>query len=825
MAAGYDGTIKIDTSINTKGFNQGIQKLEGSLGNLAKTITATLGAAFAGIAFGSFAKSAIDAASAAESALIGLRSVINGMGRDFGQAQEFLKSFVADGLIPMNDAVTAYKNLLSRGYDTRQIEDTLLRLKDSAAFGRQAALSIGEAVKGATEGLKNENSILVDNAGVTKNVSMMWKEYADSIGTTVAALTKEQKIQAEVNGIMKETQFQTGDAAKLAGTYAGQIAALGVSFTNLKVALGNILIPIITAILPYIKAFVDSLTFALNQIAQVVQALFGLQPPSQDVAGSLGEAAENAGTLEENTKKAGKAAKGALAAFDELNVLSQGDDNAGGAPGTTPLPALDPSGIDDSLGQVDEKIKAWAEGLKALFQPAIDAFGRLWEALQPLGQTIWEGLKWAWDNILVPFGTWVISEALPVFLDLLAQGVALLDNTLKYLQPVGQWFWDNFLKPLAEWTGKAIIDGLTWLADRLGELNKFLSDNAHLVQDVFIPTLNEWKDKLIEIAGPIIGLIISASMDFENILKELAGIIISLSQSAGETWQDMQRIWGEITGWFLDNVINPLKDNFSRAWDFISSLPAQSLEIIKSTWQGALSWFENTVISPIRNAFDSLWSGLQTGADVAQASIQVAFDGISSGVQTSADVGVAAFKTAWQPVGGWLKNTLLPVISDIFGPAFDTAAKAGVTAFQGMADVLRGVFNRVLEMINGLFDGVFVGINGLIDNVNTLGGIVPGWQTIPTLQAPQIPMLATGAVIPPNSQFMAVLGDQKSGRNLEAPEGLIRQIIREEMGTGSQNITISFDGNLAALVRELRPYIVKENSRVGGTLISGGTIA
>lgn len=55
-----------------------------------------------------------------------------------------------------------------------------------------------------------------------------------------------------------------------------------------------------------------------------------------------------------------------------------------------------------------------------------------------------------------------------------------------------------------------------------------------------------------------------------------------------------------------------------------------------------------------------------------------------------------------------------------------------------------------------------------------------GIPSIPTFSVPQIPKLATGAVIPPNAEFMAVLGDQKNGKNLEAPEGLIRQIFREE---------------------------------------------
>ena len=61
-------------------------------------------------------------------------------------------------------------------------------------------------------------------------------------------------------------------------------------------------------------------------------------------------------------------------------------------------------------------------------------------------------------------------------------------------------------------------------------------------------------------------------------------------------------------------------------------------------------------------------------------------------------------------------------------------------------------------------------------------------QNIPTITTPKIPKLAQGAVIPPRQEFMAVLGDQKYGKNLEAPEDLIRQIVREE--SGSKKITI-----------------------------------
>jgi hypothetical protein len=67
-----------------------------------------------------------------------------------------------------------------------------------------------------------------------------------------------------------------------------------------------------------------------------------------------------------------------------------------------------------------------------------------------------------------------------------------------------------------------------------------------------------------------------------------------------------------------------------------------------------------------------------------------------------------------------------------------------------------------------------------------------------------------------------VLGDQRSGRNIEAPEALIRQIVREEASSQMGEVSIRFEGTLGALVRELKPVIDRENSRVGRSLIAGG---
>lgn len=90
-----------------------------------------------------------------------------------------------------------------------------------------------------------------------------------------------------------------------------------------------------------------------------------------------------------------------------------------------------------------------------------------------------------------------------------------------------------------------------------------------------------------------------------------------------------------------------------------------------------------------------------------------------------------------------------------------------------------------------------------------------------SFSAAGIPQLATGAVIPPNRRFTAVLGDQRNGMNLEAPEGLIRKIVREESGGGGSTV-IRFSGSLAQLARVLKPEIEREGIRAGTPLAGGG---
>lgn len=273
-----DGSIIFETKLDNNGLIKGLdaaRKGTGGLTSAVKKLGAAVGIAFSVGAVIQFGKASVNAANDLSAALTGLQSIVEGQGRSFSAAKALIEEYTKDGLIPATNAITAYKNLALRGYDDSQIRQVMVALKDSAAFGRQASYSMGEAVQSATEGLKNENSILVDNAGVTKNVAQMWKEYAASIGTTANNLTQQQKIQAEVNGILEESKYQVGDAAKVAGTLTGQLTQLSFNFYNLKVAVGNAINPILQSFIPVINTAVQTLTRFANAVATVIGAIFG----------------------------------------------------------------------------------------------------------------------------------------------------------------------------------------------------------------------------------------------------------------------------------------------------------------------------------------------------------------------------------------------------------------------------------------------------------------------------------------------------------------------------------------------------------------------
>lgn len=677
MALGFDGSIRIDTAINTIGFTRGIERVNRGFNGLTislKKFAGVVAAAFGVGALIKFGKEAIKASSDLSNAWMGLNSIVEGQGKSFRKAKGFINDYISDGLVPLENAVTAYKNLAARGYSTDQIEQVMGRLKDAAAFGRQSSYTLGEAIATATEGLKNENSILVDNAGVTKNVAKMWDEYAKSIGTTARNLTQQQKIQAEVNGIMEETKFQIGDAAKLAGTYSGQIAMLSFNFQQLKVAVGDALIPIAQAVLPGINAIIAALTKLANMFAKVTALLFGkstkvVATNNKEISSTADAAAKSTDDLSKSLGESGKAAKKAaeeaetaVAAFDEFNILSfpdksssggSGSGGGGGAGGAFDIPNVDDT-IDDY------------EAVQEEFETLGDIFAKF---LQD------------------------ILDGMPKFKQALLDGANAFNEFNKKLYEA---FKDPRILPLVEELGRELADALNGLVNAIdwNLWGRTLGAGLNLGLQFLTEFLYnfDWINLGRKLAAFINGLVAEIDWyDFGRLLwagwkialETLAGFLVGLNMP------QLARAASDIVKGFFDEMYNTIQ---IIEWDEIGRQIARFLNNID--WYGTIT----SIFKAISAAFNALAEMVRNFVDTLK------WGDIAKQIYTAINDSLG--QVDWHALG--------KALGDLFINAFNFLREiiAGINWFQigqDIADFLNGIdWGKLAEAIFGALKEAFL---------------------------------------------------------------------------------------------------------------------
>ena len=815
MAGNSAGSIAIDLTLNNRAFNNqvksSVKSTQSAFTSAFASIGAMVAAAFAIEKVVEFGTACVKAASDAQAAWTGLNSIVQGTGNDFDVAHKFLTKFTQDGLVGIEDAATAYKNLLSRGYDTTQIENVMTALKDSAAFGRQSSYTLTQAIVSATEGLKNENSILVDNAGVTKNVYKMWEEYAKSIGTSVNNLTQQQKIQAEVNGIMKETAFQTGDAATYTSTFAGKVQVLKGAFSSMQIAIGKVVAPIVGLFIPVITAAINAVTAFFSKL-QVVMGVFGLEFPDvvqktstavSSLGGNVSDTVEQISQTGTAAKKAAKEVNRAFGSVDEINVISnkKADASSGAGSGTSAdvgsaAVAITPTVAEDS---------AINTAVSATMQKVIDAFKMLENSLTPLRETIFAGLKWAYDNILVPLAKWTIGEVLPAFLKGLSGAIDILNGVIENLKPVFKWFWDTFLAPVAAWTGGIIVDVLNAIGDAL----KWIGNNEVAIAIVTgVAVAIGLVNGALAVYNAVGGIANGIMLIYNGIMAISAGVtsafgaavafltspitlavaaiaaIIAIVILLVKHWDEVKEV--TINVW--NSIVNFIKSGVEKVKEFLGNV----INFVKNNWQAILTFMAN----PFAGAFKLLYDNCE-------------------GFKKVVDNVLNAVKTAFSNAFNSIKSTITNIWNGILN-IFNKGGQIFSGVVDGVAEVFKKIVNTLISGINKLIATPFNKINSLLNTIRKLSflGISPFmnlWSTNP-LPVPQIPQLAQGGWVGADNPQLAIVGDNKREGEIIAPESKIREQVKQaiaEMGTMGQKFVM--DLNLKIQTDDGRTIIKKIN--------------
>lgn len=194
-----------------------------------------------------------------------------------------------------------------------------------------------------------------------------------------------------------------------------------------------------------------------------------------------------------------------------------------------------------------------------------------------------------------------------------------------------------------------------------------------------------------------------------------------------------------------------------------------------------------------REFWIGLWEALKEGAMTVIDGVSLAFTSLGEGFQVVGDGVMLLFDNIGSVFSG-VGDTIQTVCEDI-GGFFSDMGETVKGVWDGMWEAIKAVINTIIGGINGMIAGIEGGLNAVIGALNTLHWEIPDWVPglgglgfgfdIPYADFGRIPELASGAVIPPNNPFLAVLGDQKSGTNIEAPLNTIKQALIEAMGTTS----------------------------------------
>lgn len=378
----------------------------------------------------------------------------------------------------------------------------------------------------------------------------------------------------------------------------------------------------------------------------------------------------------------------------------------------------------------------------------------LLSTLQPIGtviQSIETFIQNLVDKILALY-----NEHVKPFIDSLASGISdiltiLLNGYNQYIVPVLDGLSQKFAELMAGPVGQA-INSITVFLGKLIDALKLLWES------VLVPFFSWIAENIIPVVSAVIQFVGENVLNVVTIIAEAIGNIADILSGiidfiVGVFTGDWELAWQGIQEIF-EGVWNLISDFLSSTWEYITKIIKNGINVGKSVIQAG--W------NAIKSITSSVWNSVKNV-------VSSALDGIKD---------TASNAVNW--------------ISDKITSIFDSMVSKVSNIFDSMVDIVTQPLNWIIDKLNGLISAAESAQNWIADAlsfsvdipwpVSDMVGFDNFTIGVDRISLPRIPYLASGAVIPPNREFMAVLGDQKQGNNIEAPEGLLRRIVREESG-------------------------------------------
>ena len=482
------------------------------------------------------------------------------------------------------------------------------------------------------------------------------------------------------------------------------------------------------------------------------------------------------------------------------------------------------------LESVKDKIADFKAGLdfsklKAGWKELKDAVGDFASAVGGLFNSVWE-------RILKPFGQWTINEALPAVLRVLAGAFEVLAAVIdKWLRPAFEWLWDNFLSKIASWAGEVFIKALNEIATQLQNIAKVINGEMSLGE--FIAQLTPLEQIILGIVAAITAIkgamLLVKGVEF---VKEIGAWISGLGKFGGVVGEVVKGAGG-LRGAFVEcfggvstaiagvgTVLGGLTmgiSGFVSQWQNGANLAsaavtgigvaiaavgavllgapaavaaivagvvfaiAEGAALIHDHWDEIKAWGKRTAES-LGDSFKETWADIKNRFAQAKTDLASDFEGIKqfgvnawntirSGAQSAAE----GFKSAFNNAASSIKN------------AFNGVKSFFVSTFNSIGSLAKAAIDKVINAFNTLKTAATNAANSVKNAFSnlSLSNIVSSVKSKVSSLNISLPHLASGAVIPPNREFAAVLGDQTSGMNIETPERLLREIVRQESGNSA----------------------------------------